>query len=161
MTTMASVKFKSTSLETFREIIQRMACLVQKECRVIFLSGSLGAGKTECARVWLRAAGVEGRIKSPSFSVIESYENTKYGRIHHIDLYRMNGSDDLRCLGIEEYLEDRLIIEWPEKGCGIIAKNDLEIKITQDNESRVIQCTSQYKEIMSKLRSMQLNNHEK
>ena len=155
-----SIYLKAESLDGFKVTVQQIAQLLLKECRVIFLSGPLGAGKTEFARTWLREAGVTGRIKSPSFSIIESYENTIYGKIHHLDLFRMNSADDFRCLGIEEYLDDRLIIEWPEKGGGVIVKHDLEISIMVEGETRVIECKSHDTKMMNKLRSMQLNRHE-
>ena len=109
---------------------------LHKNVAVILLSGQMGAGKTEFARVWLKMAGVKGRIKSPSFSVVESYENTKDGTIHHIDLYRITHPYELIEIGIDEYCSDIILAEWPEKGWPEEMKYDLWVKIEYANSKK-------------------------
>lgn len=88
--------------------------------RLITLSGSLGAGKTTLVRALLRALGVEGRIKSPSFSVIEPYE-TRLGPAHHCDFYRLKSPSDWRDLGLRDLLDGQqmVLVEWPEMAEGL------------------------------------------
>ena len=106
--------------------------------RVIFLTGELGAGKTTFAREWLKTNGVTGAVKSPSFSMVESYDDTRVGTIHHLDLYRVNHEDEIRCLGLDEYLDDYLIIEWPEKGVSQIIESDLSVDIRVEKDNRIV-----------------------
>lgn len=88
--------------------------------RLMTLSGSLGTGKTTLVRSLLRALGVEGRIKSPSFSVMEVYD-TSIGPVHHCDFYRLKSPSDWRDLGLRDLLdgEQLLIVEWPEMAEGL------------------------------------------
>lgn len=86
--------------------------------RVVLLSGELGAGKTVFTQAL--AAGLEVEdptlVRSPSFTLINEYPSAR-GRIYHVDLYRLEGADDLHSIGIEEILEREavVIIEWGEK----------------------------------------------
>lgn len=86
---------------------------------IVYLSGDLGAGKTTLVRGLLRALGYQGRVKSPSYGLIESYDIA--GReIHHLDLYRLGHGEEIAYLGLEDLLAEGslLLIEWPERGHG-------------------------------------------
>ena len=100
----------------------------------IYLSGSLGAGKTTIARGILRSLGVEGRIKSPSFAIAELYELPDL-QVHHIDLYRLQDPLAWRSAGLREaYGPGRLVLlEWPEHGHGLPGA-DLMVSIDWFNE---------------------------
>lgn len=80
------------------------------------LTGPLGAGKTTLVRGLLRELGVTGRVASPSYALIESYE-TDAGPVHHLDLYRLSDPGELDHLGLTDLLEQPalLLIEWPER----------------------------------------------
>lgn len=93
---------------------------------VIHLHGDLGAGKTTFARALLAAMGVGSRIKSPTYSLIESYEANGL-RIHHLDLYRIAAPDELEFLGLSDLATDRflLLAEWPERGGNALPAPDL------------------------------------
>src|SRR5690606_20887280 len=80
----------------------------------IHLRGELGAGKTSLARALLRAGGVTGRIKSPSYALLESY-NVSNLYFYHLDFYRFSDAHEWREAGFDELLDDRAIvlIEWP------------------------------------------------
>lgn len=95
-------------------------------CRVITLSGDLGAGKSTFARGALRALGARGPIKSPSFTLMETYELPGIFVVH-LDLYRMRDPGELENLGLPDfYLPGHLwLIEWPEKGAGHLPTADL------------------------------------
>jgi tRNA threonylcarbamoyladenosine biosynthesis protein TsaE len=83
---------------------------------VITLSGPLSAGKTTLVRGLLQAVGHKGEVPSPSFAIVQPYENLELP-VWHVDLYRIDDPSELTELGLEDIREDGvLIIEWPEHG---------------------------------------------
>jgi len=103
---------------------------------IVFLRGPLGAGKTTLARGVLRAFGVDGIVKSPTYTLVETYE-TVCGSLVHIDLYRLNQVEEVEYLGLEGYLESAVcLFEWPERAVGALPQADLEIIIDADRDPR-------------------------
>ena len=100
---------------------------------IICLRGELGAGKTTLVRGFLRAFGFKGRVKSPTFTILEPYQ-IQDQTIYHLDLYRLNNECDLEYIGIRDYLATGAIflIEWPEKAEKILPVPDLIIDIKLD-----------------------------
>lgn len=84
---------------------------------VITLSGPLGAGKTSVARGLLAGLGLAGEAPSPSFAIVQPYDPPEVRfPVLHVDLYRLDGPDDLQELGLDEALFDAaLIVEWPDR----------------------------------------------
>lgn len=94
----------------------------------IHLRGELGAGKTSLARALLRAGGVTGRIKSPSYALLESY-NVSNLYFYHFDFYRFSDAHEWRDAGFGELLDEHavVLIEWPEQAGTRLPPPDLDI----------------------------------
>ncbi|CAM5787371.1 tRNA (adenosine(37)-N6)-threonylcarbamoyltransferase complex ATPase subunit type 1 TsaE [Castellaniella caeni] len=94
----------------------------------IHLRGELGAGKTSLARALLRASGVTGRIKSPSYALLESY-NVSNLQFYHFDFYRFSDAHEWRDAGFGELLDAQavVLIEWPEQAGTRLPPPDLDI----------------------------------
>ncbi len=111
----------------------------------LYLTGDLGAGKTTLVRHILQALGVTGNIKSPTYTLAESYEVTGdqggLWTLHHFDLYRLTDPEALYFLGLDNYFtpETLCLIEWPEKGLGVLPRATKEIVIRPDLEGRAYQ----------------------
>ncbi|MEO6249010.1 MAG: tRNA (adenosine(37)-N6)-threonylcarbamoyltransferase complex ATPase subunit type 1 TsaE [Sphingomicrobium sp.] len=92
--------------------------LVVRVGDVIALSGPLGSGKTTLVRALLRALGEEGEVPSPSFALVQPYDQLS-PPVWHADLYRLDDPAELLELGLDEILtEGALIVEWPERAPG-------------------------------------------
>jgi len=101
---------------------------------VITLQGPLGAGKTTWCRGLLRALGYQGMVKSPTYTLVESYRIEQAGnasQLHHFDLYRLSDPEELEYIGCREYFDGASVclIEWPELGHGVIPLADIVIGI--------------------------------
>lgn len=107
---------------------------------VVYLSGDLGAGKTTLVRGILYGLGFEGRVKSPSYGLIESYEIGDLA-VHHLDLYRLGSPAELEFLGLEDLLHGRtlVLVEWPERGRGWLPAANACINIEIAGNGRQIE----------------------
>lgn len=103
---------------------------------LIFLKGELGAGKTTLVRGLLIALGYKGRVKSPSYSLLEQY-NFEAVTFNHFDLYRFHSPQEWISAGFNEYInnDDITLIEWPEKAFGVLCKPDISLEILYEGES--------------------------
>jgi len=104
---------------------------------IIYLQGDLGAGKTTLARGFLRALGHTGRVRSPTYTLIEPYP-FDFGVVYHLDLYRLSDARELEDLGLRDLLEERalLLVEWPERGSGVLPAADLLVSIEHRDVGR-------------------------
>lgn len=104
---------------------------------VIFLDGGLGAGKTTLARALIQALGVQGRVVSPTYTLMEPY-NAGPNHVLHLDLYRLDDPGELEYLGLRDFDPDRqlMLVEWPEKGLGMLPEADLVLALEDDPKGR-------------------------
>ncbi len=104
---------------------------------LIFLEGDLGVGKTTLVRGFLRAAGYDGVVKSPTYNLVEEYLLGEVS-VFHFDLYRLTDPDELEWMGIRDYFDQEAIcfIEWPDKGQGFLPKADKVISLVVDGNGR-------------------------
>jgi len=104
----------------------------------VALHGHLGAGKTTLVRAFLRAMGHEGRVVSPTYTLVESYEIGDR-RVAHYDLYRLADAEELEWMGArEDFGGDTLcLVEWPERGEGVLPPPDMDITLRHRGEGRV------------------------
>ncbi len=109
-------------------------------CRVVALSGELGAGKSTFARGVLRSLGVTGTIKSPSYTLMEIYELPQV-QVLHLDLYRLRDPEELENLGLADYHRPGhlWLIEWPERGAGRLPQPDLGFVFSIANDGHRIE----------------------
>lgn len=112
---------------------------------VLFLHGDLGAGKTTLARGLLRALGVTGAVRSPTYTLVERYD-TGIGAVLHLDLYRIADAAELGFLGLDAEVGDsRLwLVEWPERGVGGLPAPDLvaHLALAGDGRSAALEARS-------------------
>lgn len=110
---------------------------------VFHLHGELGAGKSSFTRALLQALGVAGRIKSPTYSLVESYPLAR-GTAWHLDLYRIAAPDELEWLGLDALGEPDavVLIEWPGQGRGAIPPADIEVYLDYAGTGRSVRIVS-------------------
>ena len=97
---------------------------------VVFLSGELGAGKTTLARGILRGLGYTGRVKSPSFTLVEVYNLSRL-YLYHFDFYRFTDPRELGDAGFREHFnpDSVCLVEWPENAAGVVPAADIRIEM--------------------------------
>jgi tRNA threonylcarbamoyladenosine biosynthesis protein TsaE len=110
---------------------------------VLYLSGELGSGKTTFVRGFARAAGVQGLVRSPTYTLLELYPAAG-GTLVHLDLYRVQAPQELDSLGLREWAAPRhtWLIEWPDHGAGRLPEADLTVRFTAGGAGHDIEVTS-------------------
>ena len=104
----------------------------------LLLSGELGAGKSTFARAFIRAAGHDGAVPSPTYTLVEPYHLSR-GSIYHVDLYRVSDEEELRYLGWNELDHGCRLVEWPDRAPGLTAQADLALEFSYAGEGRNVE----------------------
>jgi tRNA threonylcarbamoyladenosine biosynthesis protein TsaE len=122
------------------EALARTLPDVSRESLLVGLSGELGSGKTTLARGLLRALGVQGTVRSPTFTLVEPYETSR-GIVHHLDLYRLEpGPGTLEGIGYRDLRAQPglVLVEWPERAAGALGTADLQLQMALEGPGRRI-----------------------
>lgn len=101
----------------------------------VLLNGDLGAGKSTFARALIKAAGHDGPVPSPTYTLVEPYSLAR-GNIYHIDLYRVSDEEELRYLGWTELDDGCRLVEWPDRAPGLREQADLELRLEYEQNGR-------------------------
>jgi len=110
---------------------------------VVWLEGDLGAGKTTFARGLIHALGYKGRVKSPTYGLLEQYQLASL-QVLHMDLYRISDPGELEFLGLEDLLDETsiLLVEWPDRGGHWLPEADFIFKFAYAEQGRDLQWTA-------------------
>jgi tRNA threonylcarbamoyladenosine biosynthesis protein TsaE len=150
----AATRLRGAGIATGERILQLAGAAAQEalgatlaalvpDAFLIYLEGDLGAGKTTLVRGFLRGWGYPGPVKSPTYTLVESYRSD--GRAcFHFDLYRLADPEELEYLGLRDILDEGgvVLVEWPERGHGLLPPPDLRIRIDHLNDGRRLRLTA-------------------
>lgn len=117
------------------EALGRALAVTRPAHAVVHLQGDLGAGKSTLARALLRALGVEGAIRSPTYTLVERYAIPE-GEAWHLDLYRIGDAGELDFLGLDDAVATLWLVEWPERAGLALPKADLRVELATQGIGR-------------------------
>jgi tRNA threonylcarbamoyladenosine biosynthesis protein TsaE len=125
------------------ETLGRALAMSRPARAVVHLHGDLGAGKSTLARALLRALGVRGAIRSPTYTLVERYALNESGaddgsEALHLDLYRVAEAGELEFLGLDPAEGALWLVEWPERGGAGLPAADLRLELAIDGDGRSI-----------------------
>lgn len=125
--------------EATAEIGMALGKAIADQCLVVYLRGDLGAGKTALCQSILKSYGYRGRVKSPTYTLLEPYE-LENALIYHFDLYRLADPEELEFIGIRDLAADNalFLVEWPDKGQGFLPAPDIELDMKVQSPGRML-----------------------
>jgi tRNA threonylcarbamoyladenosine biosynthesis protein TsaE len=103
---------------------------------VVYLRGDLGSGKSTLARAMLRALGVTGTVRSPTYTLVERYPLADGDEAWHLDLYRIADAGELEYLGLDAADVSLWLVEWAERGAGSLPPADLVVELALEGSGR-------------------------
>ncbi|MEO8008740.1 MAG: tRNA (adenosine(37)-N6)-threonylcarbamoyltransferase complex ATPase subunit type 1 TsaE [Betaproteobacteria bacterium] len=121
----------------------RLALVIEPGVYVA-LSGDLGSGKTTLTRGILRGLGYQGKVKSPTYTLVEPYNLSKLD-LYHFDFYRLNNPQEWLDAGFRDYFDPRTVclVEWPERGGDLLPVADLKISLSVEGSGRRIRIAAE------------------
>ena len=131
---------------------------------VVRLDGDLGAGKTTLVRGLLRGLGHSGAVKSPTYTLVESYPLPQHSlTVHHFDLYRFSHPDEWEDAGLDELFQPHSIclIEWPQQGGAHVPAADMDIALAHADHGRHLTLTTHSKHAQACLHNLDLSIWQK
>ena len=134
------LRIRSQSAAETRSLGQRIAQRL-KPGNVVVLEGGLGAGKSELARGIANGLGVKETVTSPTFTILNVYESSRYP-LYHFDWYRLENSEELFELGMDEYLggDGIALVEWAERCPEALPDSCIRIRleVTGEEEREIL-----------------------
>lgn len=142
--------------ESMQKLAVKFALCLQAPL-IIYLKGELGTGKTTFARALIQGLGYAGRVKSPTYGLLESYQAGGFDFLH-LDLYRIQSPAELEYLAIADQFSRKgiLLIEWPEKALTALPPADICLNFKENRGGRSLQfeaLSQSGREIIEKLKS--------
>jgi tRNA threonylcarbamoyladenosine biosynthesis protein TsaE len=110
-------------------LARALAATQPRSSVMVYLHGDLGAGKSTLARAWLRAHGIQGAIRSPTYTLVEPYQLQDGRKALHLDLYRIGDAGELEFLALDDAQASLWLVEWPEHGARALPPADLVIHL--------------------------------
>ncbi|AOF52371.1 tRNA (adenosine(37)-N6)-threonylcarbamoyltransferase complex ATPase subunit type 1 TsaE [Rodentibacter caecimuris] len=135
---------ESTMLRFGKKLAETILKCHTERAVILYFNGDLGAGKTTLTRGMVQGLGFQGNVKSPTYTLVEEY-NITGKMIYHFDLYRLADPEELEFMGIRDYFakDSICLIEWAEKGDGILPPADLLVNIDYYDDARNITLIAQ------------------
>ena len=139
----AAAVVKASTAEETRVLGMRLGTAIKRHadaCVLITLAGDLGAGKTTFVSGILRAFGITGAVRSPTYTLIEPYDLERQS-IYHLDLYRLANAAEVEGLALRDLMQpgNVLIVEWPERAAGQLPRADVAIQFRYLDAGRELQ----------------------
>ncbi|MEC8852814.1 MAG: tRNA (adenosine(37)-N6)-threonylcarbamoyltransferase complex ATPase subunit type 1 TsaE [Bacteroidota bacterium] len=131
--------FYANKAQELDEIAKAIVEVFENEKKIVFF-GEMGVGKTTLIKSICKVLNVQDVVTSPTFSVVNEYQNKDGNSLYHFDFYRIKNQEELFDLGLEEYIysDNYCFIEWPEKAEGLLSDNFVQVQMTKNKECRII-----------------------
>ena len=131
--------FYANKAQELDEIAKAIVEVFENEKKIVFF-GEMGVGKTTLIKSICKVLNVQDVVTSPTFSVVNEYQNKDGNSLYHFDFYRIKYQEELFDLGLEEYIysDNYCFIEWPEKSEGLLSDNFIQVQMTKNKECRII-----------------------
>ena len=131
--------FYTNKAQELDQIAKAIVEVFKNEKKIVFF-GEMGVGKTTLIKSICKVLNVQDVVTSPTFSVVNEYQNKDGNSLYHFDFYRIKNQEELFDLGLEEYIysDNYCFIEWPEKAEGLLSDNFIQVQMTKNKECRII-----------------------